>query len=218
MLPLAGALIGGLGALALLAALQLGLSLQLAACFAVFALIVATGALHEDGLADFADAAGGATIEQRLQIMKDSRLGTFGALALAASVLLRIFSLSIIARHHPAFAALVLVSTGAVSRTLAFLPLVLLKPARADGAGFAAQSGETRLGAAALITLLIALLPLCGGANIWRIVNAVLASAFAAYGVTILARKHLGGHTGDVAGATQQVAEITTYLVFAARI
>ena len=78
MLPLAGALIGSLAALVLLLVAELGLTPQIAAIFAIFTLIVVTGAFHEDGLADFADATGGATPEQRLTIMKDSRIGTFG--------------------------------------------------------------------------------------------------------------------------------------------
>src|SRR5579863_527348 len=71
MLPLAGALLGGVAALVLILTRELGLPLQLAASLAIFSLIAATGAFHEDGLADFADAAGGATPEQRLAIMKD---------------------------------------------------------------------------------------------------------------------------------------------------
>jgi adenosylcobinamide-GDP ribazoletransferase len=218
MLPLAGALLGGVAALVLILTRELGLPLQLAASLAIFSLIAATGAFHEDGLADFADAAGGATPEQRLAIMKDSRIGTFGALALVASVLLRIFCVTVFGRHDLALAGLVLIATGAVSRTLGLLPLVLLPPARADGAGFSARSDQPPLRIAALAALLLSLLPLLAGASLWRIVNALLLSALAVYGLTIIARRRLGGQTGDVAGAAQQMAEIATYLVFAARI
>lgn len=218
MLPFAGALIGGIAALVLLLATKLGLSLQLAAVFAIFTLIIITGAFHEDGLADFADAAGGNAPEQRLTIMKDSRIGTFGTLALLASVLLRIFSVSIFARHNLALGGLVLIATGAVSRTLALLPLIMLPPARTEGAGFSARSDQPPLRIAALFALLISLLPLLAGASIWRIFAGLLLSGAAATGVTALARRLIGGQTGDVAGATQQAAEIAAYLVFAARI
>ena len=218
MLPFAGALIGGIAALVLLLATKLGLSLQLAAVFAIFTLIIITGAFHEDGLADFADAAGGNAPEQRLTIMKDSRIGTFGTLALLVSVLLRIFSVSIFARHNLALGGLVLIATGAVSRTLALLPLIMLPPARTEGAGFSARSDQPPLRIAALFALLISLLPLLAGASIWRIFAGLLLSGAAAIGVTALARRLIGGQTGDVAGATQQAAEIAAYLVFAARI
>lgn len=217
MLPLAGALLGGVAALVLVVSRELGLPFQLAASLAIVSLIGVTGAFHEDGLADFADAMGGQTPAQRLAIMKDSRVGTFGVLALVASFLLRVFSVAAFARHDLARACLVLVATGAVSRTLGLLPLMLLPPARADGAGFSARSDQPPLRIAALVALVLSLLPLLAGASLWRIAVALLISALAVYGVTILARRLLGGQTGDVAGAAQQVAEIATYLVFAVR-
>lgn len=217
MLPLAGALLGGIAALVLILARNLGLPLPVAATLAVFSLIVTTGAFHEDGLADFADAAGGATPEQSLAIMKDSRIGTFGALALVASVLLRIFSIWMFARHNLALAGLVLIATGAVSRTLGLLPLVILAPARTNGAGFSAATDQPPLRIAAIIAFVLSLLPLLAGASLWRILSALALSVLAVYGLCILARRMLGGQTGDVAGAAQQVAEIATYLIFAAR-
>ncbi len=208
MLPLAGALIGSLAALVLLLVAELGLSPQIAAIFAIFTLIVVTGAFHEDGLADFADSTGGATPEQRLTIMKDSRIGTFGTLALLASVLLRIFSVAILARHNIALAGLILIATGAVSRTLGLLPLVLLPPARTEGAGFSARSDQPPLRMAALLTFIISFLPLLAGASPWRVLSGLLVSAAAAYGITALARRQLGGQTGDVAGAAALSGEL----------
>lgn len=217
MLPLAGALIGSLGALALLSSKALGLSLPLAATLAILCLIAVTGAFHEDGLADLADSTGGATRQRRLDILKDSRIGTFGTIALIGSVLLRVLSLWVFARHNLGLASLVLIATGGVSRTLGLLPLVLLPPARSEGAGFSARSNEPPLRTAALFALALSLLPLVAGASLWRIFNALACSAVAVYGVTLLARRLYSGQTGDVAGAAQQVAEVTTYLVFAAR-
>ena len=90
-LPLAGAIIGGFGAFALLGARALGLPHLPAAVIAIGALVMVTGALHEDGLADLADGfGGGATREKKLEIMRDSRIGAYGALALALTLLLRV--------------------------------------------------------------------------------------------------------------------------------
>ncbi|WP_297296833.1 adenosylcobinamide-GDP ribazoletransferase [uncultured Methylovirgula sp.] len=217
MLPFAGALIGAVAALLMVLATQIGLPVQLAAVFAIVTLIVVTGAFHEDGLADFADAMGGNAPEQRLAIMKDSRIGSFGTLALMTSLLLRIFSVAIVARHNLLLAALVLIATAAVSRTLALLPLVLLPPARMEGAGFSARSDQPPLRIAALAAFVLSLLPWLAGASLGRILTGLLLSILGAYGVTALARRLIGGQTGDVAGAAQQAAEIAAYLVFAAR-
>ncbi len=145
MLPFAGALIGAFGALALLSSKALGLALPLAATLAILCLIAVTGAFHEDGLADFADSTGGTTRETRLEILKDSRIGTFGTIALIGSVLLRVLSLWIFARHNLGLASLVLIATAAFRATLGLLPLVLLPPARTEGAGFSATSDQPPL-------------------------------------------------------------------------
>jgi len=219
MLPLAGALIGVIAAFVLWLSAKLGLPPSLAALLSISSLVVVTGALHEDGLADFADATGGASPEQRLAIMKDSRLGTFGALAIVLGVLARVLSIWFLARHNFPLACMVLIATAAVSRTLALLPLYLLSPARQEGAGLAAAAPtESVFGIAAVIAFLLWLLPLLAGAGLGRVLIALILSAAAAYGVTVLARRLLGGQTGDVAGAAQQAAEIAAYLVFAAQL
>lgn len=217
MLPLAGALIGAVAAVVLWLAAKLGLHPSLAALFGISCLVVVTGALHEDGVADFADATGGANPEQRLAIMKDSRIGTFGALALILGLLFRILSLAAVARHSVCLASMVLIATAAVSRTLVLLPLYLLPPARAEGAGFsAAAPQEPVLAVAALLAFILGLLPLLAGAGFGRVIIALILSVAIAYGVTALARRLFEGQTGDVAGATQQAAEIAGYLAYAA--
>ena len=98
MFPLVGAILGAVAAGALFAAAALGLPPPLSAPLAITALIALTGALHEDGLADCADGfGGGATSARKLEIMKDSRIGAFGALALAIALYLRIVALALIA-------------------------------------------------------------------------------------------------------------------------
>lgn len=222
MLPVAGVLIGAIAAAALVLAAYLGLPEPLPALLSVTSLVFVTGALHEDGLADCADGfGGGATPQTRLAIMKDSRLGTFGTLALILAIFLRVASLAIIATHGLWLAAMVLIASAATSRALALLPLWLLPPARPQGAGLAAApyaSSSWRIIAfAAMSAAIVAWLPLLAGAGIERILVAALVSTAGAGLVTAIARRAIGGQTGDVAGAAQQVAEICAYLAFAAR-
>jgi adenosylcobinamide-GDP ribazoletransferase len=220
MLPFAGAVIGACAAAGLGLAAQLGLPSPLPVFLALTVLIVFTGALHEDGLADSADGfGGGATSEKRLEIMKDSRLGTFGTLALILSLLLRGASLANIGTQSLALTALVLIATAATSRGLALMPLWLLPPARTEGAGLSASNPSRNvLAFAAASACILALLPCLAGASLPRVLAAALASFAGAGCVTLIARRAIGGQTGDVAGATQQIAEICAYLVFSAQI
>lgn len=214
MLPLAGAAIGALAALVLWLCIKLGLPISLAALVAILTLILLTGALHEDGLADVADGCGGATPEARLAIMKDSRLGTYGSLALAIFVLGRVMSIALLAEHSVGLAAAVLIAAGATSRAAALMPLRLLPPL---GAGLGAATSDLKeadLLAAGIAALVLGLLPLVAGAGILRTLFALLAVAAVAYGVTAWARRNLEGQTGDVAGAAQQCGELAAYLVF----
>jgi adenosylcobinamide-GDP ribazoletransferase len=104
-----------------------------------------------------------------------------------------------------------------VSRTASLLPLIVLPPARASGAGYAASAPTAAaLRIAALVAFICACLPLLAGASLSRVIAACLLAALAAYGITALARRQIGGQTGDVAGAAQQAAEIAVLLVFSA--
>lgn len=223
LLPVAGALIGAFGGAVLAGALRLGLGPWLSAVLAVAGLTLATGAFHEDGLADTADGfGGGRTPEARLAIMRDSRIGAFGAAALILAFHLRIAALAALAvRLDPLAAAAAVVLAAAVSRVAQLLPLGLLRPARSDGAS--AAFGRVPLAAlavAGLVTAGLALvlvrataLPAAGAA-----LGSGLAAA-AALGLAGLSRRLIGGQTGDVAGAAQQLAEIAALvgLVIATR-
>src|SRR5579875_3617865 len=169
MLPLAGALVGSSAALALGAAATLGFRPLLAAPLALCSLLLTSGAIHEDGLADCADGFfGGETRERRLEIMRDSRTGTYGAAALALTLYIRSASLAILAGKSLALACLVLAAAAAVSRTAALLPLFLLPPARQDGAGFAAgKPGGQALVSALIAAALFAFAPACAGASLF---------------------------------------------------
>jgi adenosylcobinamide-GDP ribazoletransferase len=217
MLPIAGAVIGAIAAITLFIAAKLGLPPPLAALASIACLALVTGGLHEDALADFADATGGTTPEERLAIMKDSRIGAFGTLALILGVLARVLGIAAITAHSLCLACWVLFATAAVSRTL--IVLYLLPPARAEGAGFAAAApSEPTFAIAALIGFVLGLSPLLGGADFWRVFIGLALSIAAAYGVAALARQLFKGQTGDVAGASQQAAEIAAYLVYAAQL
>jgi len=219
MLPVAGALIGAAAAIVLWIALRLGLPSSLAVLAALTSLVVLTGALHEDGLADLADAFGGTTPEARLAIMKDSRIGTFGGLALVISFIARVMSLALIAEANLGLAGAVLITAAASSRSFALLPLYVLPPARAEGLGAAAaRPSERVLIIAGIATLILGLVPLLAGASLLRVLSALILSGASAYGMIALTRRLIQGQTGDIAGSVQQIAEITTYLVFASQL
>lgn len=218
VLPLAGGAIGILAALALSIALRLALPPVLAAPLAIGTLIAVSGAMHEDGLADCADGFfGGATREQKLAIMRDSRLGTFGAVALLLSLYMRVASLTVITGQNQWLADTVLIGAAALSRTVSLVPLALLPSARENGAGFAAGKPDTMaLATAASVSFLFALAPVLSGAALMRALAATTLATGAAFAVAALAKHQIGGQTGDVAGAAQQLGETAFYLAFAA--
>jgi adenosylcobinamide-GDP ribazoletransferase len=211
--PLVGALIGLLGGAAYGLAVWLGLPPLPAAAVALAATICLTGALHEDGLADVADGFGGGnTRENKLRIMRDSQIGSYGTLALALAVLARAGAIAGLA--EPAAVATALITAGAASRAALPAVVIALPQARADG--LAAKAGRPhplRAAAAVLIAALIAI-ALLGQAAL----TALLAGALGALAVALLARREIGGYTGDVLGAAQQLAEIgVLFGVLAAR-
>jgi adenosylcobinamide-GDP ribazoletransferase len=211
--PAVGAGIGGICGVALLLAALVGLGGVPAALLAVLTGVAVTGALHEDGLADTADGFGGGhDRETKLAIMRDSRIGAYGALALVFSVGLRAAALASIGA--PVAAVLALIAAHAASRALLTPGMRLLDTARSDGLGAAAGTpGRTAVLTGLAIGALIALAalgPLRGA------VAFVLAGL--AVGVTAaLARRQIGGYTGDVLGTLQQIGEIVMLLVAAAK-
>lgn len=217
-LPVAGAIVGGCAAFVLLIVRGLGVPPLASAACAIAALVAVTGALHEDGLADLADGfGGGATREAKLEIMRDSRLGSYGGVALTLSLILRISALAAIVERGATLAALVLVFAAALSRTAGLLPISLLAPARTDGSGHAALRPFGRaLRTAALLTAAVALLPAMAGAPIVGLLSAGAAAGGGAYAVARLADRQIGGLTGDVLGAAQQAAEVAALLAMSA--
>jgi adenosylcobinamide-GDP ribazoletransferase len=211
--PLVGAGIGGLAALAFLIAELLGCGPAPAALLAVAAGIAVTGAFHEDGLADTADGfGGGRNRDEKLAIMRDSRHGTFGILALVLSVGLRAAALGTLG--EPLRAGLALIATHAASRGALPLLMRVLPPARADGLGAAAgRPGPTVVVIAAALGAALALGLLGPRTGTVALVLTGVALALAA----MLAHRQIGGYTGDVLGFFQQIGEIMMLLVAATR-
>jgi adenosylcobinamide-GDP ribazoletransferase len=216
VLPLAGVVIAVVPALVLAAALVLDLGPWLAAALSVAAMTLVTGAFHEDGLADSADGFGGGTTpERRLAIMRDPLIGSFGGSALVLSLTLRIAALATLAdRLAPGEAALAVVIVAAVSRTAGLMPLVLLPPARVDGAAYAVGT-PSRAGvwaAAALAAGIAVVLGLAADLPLSGLALMMALSALAGDAMARLSQRLIGGHSGDVAGAAQQLAEILALL------
>lgn len=209
--PLAGLIVGILAAAILAIAEGIGLPRAVAATMAVIASILMTGALHEDGLADTVDGFGGAYARtEKLAIMRDSRVGAFGVLALILSVALRIAALAAL----PAAAgAAALVAAHTVSR--AALPAMMRREKLARTDGLAAEVGRPHaqavlwsLGIGALVALL--------ALGLGPAIVALAAAAGVACIVAWIARRQIGGYTGDVLGASEQSLEATVLIVAAA--
>lgn len=208
--PLVGALVGTLAAGALLAAAAL-LPMPVAVVLALGFAILLTGALHEDGLADTFDGMGAATPARALEIMRDSRLGSYGALALGLTLALKATTL---AAMPLGLAAAALVTAHAGSRLSCLLVIATSRYLRPTGAGSFTAAGLGRGGLAlAAITAAptLALLPTPGLA-----LAAVLGLAAGHLGARLAFERRLGGYTGDCLGATQQIGEAAVYLALLA--
>ena len=207
--PLVGAGIGGIAAFAFLLVQLLGLGDWPAAVLAVLAGIVLTGALHEDGLADTADGfGGGATREQKLDIMCDSRIGTYGVCALIVALFLRVGILA--SFFSAASVGWALLASHAGARASMMGLMYLVPPTRRDGlSSDAGQPPLESVAAAAVLGFLLAAICLGPLRTIVALILLVVVVMLMAW----LSRKQIGGQTGDVLGAIEQVSEIVILLV-----
>ena len=213
--PLVGFLVGlaGAGAALLGAAF---LPAPGAILLSMLATVAITGGFHEDGLADAADGLlGGNDVPRRLEIMKDSRLGTFGALALWFSLTAKLLLLGEIARGGWAALASGIVVAHTLARGSGVALLGWLPYVRASGskAGpFCAGAPVARLRGALIFPLLLATFLPGGRGIVCALVSAALTLATGAY-----FKKKIGGITGDCLGATNQIVELGCYLALAAQ-
>lgn len=207
---LTGAIIGALAALVYGVCQSLGVPAGVSVTVMLIATVLVTGALHEDGLADCADGfGGGQNREGRLAIMRDSRIGSYGVIALILAFLIRWSALSHIAGSAGGWTlAAAVIASGSLSRTVMVATLWALPAARADGrsaeTGRPGRSTLTQAASAAVIVFVAILWPVASIAAM-----AILALAGLAAGIAVMAvsRRLIGGQTGDVCGSVQVVAE-----------
>jgi len=205
--PLAGLVVGFSGGMAYFVAELIGLPDFIAAIFGLGVTMLVTGCLHEDGLADVADGFGGGSgKERKLEIMKDSRIGTYGVAALGLTMLLRWSAIAALPSPGAAMAAFV--AAHMASRALIPGFMWLVPPARENGlsAGVGAIPLEAVQGALGIGVVALFLIGFPG---------ALMAAAFLGIWFFLLKRlceQQIGGQTGDVLGCLQQGAEIVVLL------
>lgn len=209
--PLVGGLVGAVGGGVYWLGLELGLPLLAAAALAIVLQIVTTGCFHEDGLADFLDGIGGGlTVERRHEIMRDSRIGSYGSAGMIAGILIRASLLTAITDGATGFVVLVMI--GLVGRA-APVGLMLFIPASPTHGGKRTAVHRTPLAgyvavAIAICVPFLALSPAMAGA--------VIAGGVAG-GIVVgrLIRRLLDGYTGDALGACEQFSEMFGLLAIA---
>ena len=218
--PAVGWVVGAIGAVALAGALALWTPL-VAAVLCTVVTVLLTGAFHEDGLADVADGLGGAfTRERALEIMRDSRIGAFGAIALVLALGLKFALLATLGGQGVFTACAALLAAHVLSRLVPLAVMRALPYVGAEGCK-AKPMADAVSGASVGIGVLwslpaVALLGVAGG--VVNGVAALLATALIGVMMVRLLRRRLGGFTGDGLGATQQVSELAIYLALAARL
>lgn len=205
--PIVGLVVGLIGCAVGYVSVAAGVADPLAAVLVVGALVMVTGGLHEDGLADTADGLwGGWTRDRRLEIMRDSRIGSYGVIALVLVLLARVFAVFLVidAWALPALIAAAVLSRGVLPAVMALVP-----NARHDG--LSRGVGRPSLGVAgAAGGLSVVLGALCIG---WGVLAAVLAVLVVACAMALIARARIGGQTGDILGAIQVLAEVAVLVV-----
>ncbi len=222
--PAVGALIGLAQGLVLVTA-NLLVDPLLAAVLSVAVSTLITGAFHLDGIADVADAFGGGwTREQRMAILKDSRLGTYGTATVVIVVLIEVAALATIVERPALEAVVAVIAAHSVSRAAAVVTMRVARPATVDGlaAAYVAEAGPASLSLASAVAgaILVGLAMLMGGGSVAvgvTVAAVVLAVAMTTTAMIILANRKIGGITGDVLGSVQQLGALATLVVMAAR-
>ena len=210
--PVIGAAVGAIGAAVHAASIAIGLGMLSSFALGLAAMALATGAFHEDGLADFMDGIGGGqSREHKLEIMRDSRLGTYGAMALIVFFVLSttlLYELANTGWQPPlgGFAA-VFICVGAMQRAAIGLPLVVLPPARSDGLAADTPTPRYHIFALGVLIATFTSLILMGPGATLAVLAASLSAALAA---TWLAQRYLGGRTGDALGAAASLAGVAS--------
>lgn len=207
--PLVGLVLGIVGAVIGWAAVALGLTPSISAVLVLGAMIVMTGALHEDGLADTADGLwGGWDTENRLRIMKDSQIGTYGVLALFVVLGVRWLAIAQVLSIGAGFQALIAVAV--LSRVPMVAAMRVMAPARPDGlAGHVGRPGMAVVSAALVLGLVIGMTAL----GIGGVLAVAGIMGLASLWIGLTAKLRIGGQTGDILGAMQQMSETAGWLM-----
>lgn len=207
--PLVGLIVGGAGALIGQMAVWAGLPLLASSALAICMMMLMTGAMHEDGLADVCDGFwGGFAPPRRLEIMRDSQIGTYGVLALALVTLLRVSAIAALL----SVGWVAVVAAAVVSRAMMPICMYALPHARGDGLSHSVGKPPLSAVVAAAVIGGVVLMICLGAVGLL----ALLASAGVATGMIALAQRKIGGQTGDVLGALQQCGEVVILLTCAA--
>lgn len=198
-----GAVVGTFGGIVFCGCASVGFPPSVAAIITIAAQVVLCGGFHEDGLADFFDGLGGRTQERRLEIMRDSRIGSFGVLSLVLGLGLKAATLANLPHLMDGFAALVV--SGAGGRAAMTFVVLSLPPVRQDGLAHELHSlpvmpAGIMIAFAVLATMLLLPLPAA--------ILITVCAGMVAMIMTHHLRRSLGGHTGDTLGATAALAEI----------
>ncbi|MCZ6860160.1 MAG: adenosylcobinamide-GDP ribazoletransferase [Alphaproteobacteria bacterium] len=210
--PIVGASVGACGGGIAWIGLLAGMSPLLAAALAVGAMVLITGALHEDGLADTADGfGGGASRDRKLEIMRDSRIGTYGTVALVLSILVRCAAIAALA--DPQLIVVSLVVAGALARGFLAPMLQWMPSARSDGLG--AQAAKPGL-ARCIVSMLLAIGATLALGSVIAGVGVILAASLAGLIAALLALRQIGGQTGDVMAAAEQAIECAVLVTLVA--
>lgn len=217
-LPFTSLVIGAGPAAVLLALQWLKVPHLFAAAAAIACLVIVTGAMAEDALADAADGLfGGRTIEERLDIMKDSRHGTYGVCAIVLFLSLRVTAIGSVA--NPLAAAGMMLAASVMARSGALWLTVALPPARIGGAAATAgQVSRQAFGIGAVFMVVLSFVLAAFAVSVLGLVVAYGLAALVVWGWATLCRRMIGGQTGDLIGALQalvEVAALTGFMIFA---
>lgn len=210
--PLVGVVVGAIGA-GVYAAAALALPAAVAAVLSTAATIYATGAFHEDGFADACDGLGGGMTRERvLEIMKDSRVGAYGAIGVVCMLGTKIATLAML---PPASAIGALLLAHPLSRLCATSLIWRMEYARAEGKAkpLAERMSTPEFCIAALtVAASAAILMACGALTLRAVLGALLAAAAATWWLARKFGRRIGGYTGDCLGAVQQLSEAAVYI------